>query len=193
MPGRSPDTDLEERFLAAAWKLLSRDGYEAMTMVHVAAAAGAHQTDIYRRWPNKVRLATAALAAHLPPVSEVDTGSLHSDLRAWVEDLAQSWSSPWIDGLIGAVADLRTDAEAEQIFRRMAEQRGRQLERALERALDRGEISQMPDKFLLGDLLEGPLMHRRVFGGSDLGSDYLDTVTLSAYRTLTAAAAAVHD
>lgn len=185
MSGRPRDGDLEQRLLSATWELLSSGGYEALTVAKVAVDAGAHRSDAYRRWPNKVRLATAAIAAHLPPVSDVDTGSLRSDLRAYVDDLAQSWSSPWIDGLVGVLADLRHDAEADRDFRAMGERRGQQLRRALARALERGEIARMPDPFLVGDLLEGPLMHRRLFGGRQLGPDYLDEVTLSAYQLLT--------
>lgn len=185
MSGRPRDPGLEKRLLSAGWSLLTSRGYDSLTLSQVAARAKAHRTDVYRRWPNKASLVIDVLAAHLPPISEVDTGSLLTDLRAWVDDLAVSWSSPWIDGLIGLVADLRHDADANLRFRAMAEGRGKPLVSAIERAVQRGEIREMPDLFLVGDLLEGPLMHRRLFGRQPLTPDYLEAVAVSAHRFLT--------
>ncbi|HVM55768.1 MAG TPA: TetR-like C-terminal domain-containing protein [Acidimicrobiales bacterium] len=131
---------------------------------------------------------TDALAEHLPPVSEFDTGSLHSDIRAYLDDLAASWSSPWIDGLVGLLADLRHDIDAELAFRKMGERRGQPMRNAIERAIERGEINEVPDLSLIGDLLEGPLMHRRMIGRQPLTPDYLEAVALSAVRLLTGTA-----
>ena len=88
MPGRPRDPELERRLLAAAWDLLTEDSYAALTLAQVAVRAGAHRSDVYRRWPTKTRLVADTLAAHLPPVSEADTGSLLSDIRVYVDDLA---------------------------------------------------------------------------------------------------------
>lgn len=185
MAGRPRDRDLDKRLLSAAWSLLTSQGYEALTLTRVAAEAKAHRTDVYRRWPSKAMLVTDVLAEHLPPVSEVDTGSLHSDIRAYLDDLAASWSSPWIDGLVGLVADLRHDIDAEVVFRTMAERRGQPMRNAIARAVERGEIREVPDLSLVGDLLEGPLMHRRMIGRQPLTPDYLDALALSTHRLLT--------
>lgn len=185
MPGRPRDVDLERRLLSAAWSLLTSHGYDALKLTQVAAQANAHRTDVYRRWSSKAQLVTDVLAAHLPPVSEVDTGSLLSDIRAWIDDLAVSWSSSWIDGLVGLLADLRRDVDAELAFRKMAERRGQPLRDAIARAAERGEIAALPDLSLVGDLLEGPLMHRRLIGRQPLTPEYLETVARTAHRLLT--------
>ena len=184
MVGRPRDRDLERRLLAAAWSLLTSQGYDALKLTSVAAQAQAHRTDVYRRWPSKARLVTDVLAEHLPPVSEVDTGSLHSDIRAYLGDLAVSWSSDWIDGLVGLLADLRRDIDAELAFRTMGERRGQPMRNAIARAVERGEIGEVADLSLVGDLLEGPLMHRRLIGRQPLTPDYLDALALSAHRLL---------
>src|SRR5690348_10484378 len=148
-------------------------------MTKVAAAADAHRTDVYRRWSTKAQLVTDALAEHLPPVLEVDTGTLAGDVRAYVGDLAKSWSSDWVDGLMGLTADLRNDPEAELAWRQLAERRGGVMRASLRRAVDRGEIPEIPlltELGVAGDLLEGPLMHRRMIGRQPLTPDYLDAV-----------------
>ena len=183
--GRPRDPGLEKRLLSATWSLLKSRGYGALTLTQVALKAQAHRTDVYRRWSSKAQLVVAALIGHLPPVSDVDTGTLRSDLRACVDDFAATWSSPWIDGLVGLAADLQHDPDAELAFRRMAERRGGPLRNAITRATQRGEIGEIPDLSLVGDLIEGPLMHRRIVGRQPLTSDYLDDVAISAHRLLT--------
>jgi AcrR family transcriptional regulator len=186
--GRPRDPDLEKRLLAAAWSQLTKDGYDALTLTKVAAAAKAHRTDVYRRWPNKARLVTDVLSEHLPPVPAFDHGSLYADIRAYLDALAASWSSPWIDGLVGLLADLRTDVDAELAFRTMGERRGQPMRDAISRAVARGEIAELPDLSLVGDLLEGPLMHRRMIGRQPLTPDYLDALAASAHQLLTGTA-----
>ncbi|TWG99015.1 TetR family transcriptional regulator [Nocardioides sp. J9] len=189
MPGRPRDPDLESRLLTATWAILSEEGYAALTLAQVAARAGAHRSDVYRRWPTKVRLVADTLAVHLPPVSEVDTGSLLSDLRSYVDDLARSWSAPWMDGLVGWLADLADDTDAEAAFQDMGLRRGDALWTSLERAVERGELTQVPDGDLVSGLLEGPLMHARLVRRGPLTGDFLDAVADAAYHILMAPAA----
>ena len=186
MPGRPRDPDLEQRLLAAAWSLLTSQGYHALTMTKVAGKAQAHRTDVYRRWSTKAQLVTDVLAEHLPPVNDFDTGTLRGDVRAYVGALAVSWSSDWIDGLVGLLADLRNDLDAELAFRQLAERRGAPMRAAFARAVERGEIAELPDLSVAGDLFEGPLMHRRMIGRQPLTPEYLDAVAAVAVRILTA-------
>ena len=185
MPGRPRDADLGSRLLAAAWSLLQSEGYDALALTSVASRAGAHRTDVYRRWSSKAQLVVDVLDVHLPPITEVDTGALGSDLRAIVADFAASWSSPWIDGLVGLTADLQRDPDAELAFRVMAERRGAPLRGAIAHAMKRGEIGELTDLSLVGDVVEGPLMHRRMVGRQPLTTEYLDTIASAAHSLLT--------
>ncbi|GAA2827134.1 TetR/AcrR family transcriptional regulator [Crossiella cryophila] len=169
--------------LSAAWALLISKGYDALTMSQVATQAEAHRTDVYRRWAGKAELATDALAANLPPVREFNAGSLRADLRAYVDDLAAVWSSPWIDGLVGLLGELRDGAEA--TFLSMASVRIQPLQHALARAVERGEIEGEPDADLVADVIEGSLMHRRLIGRASFSPEYLDTLTRTAHYLLT--------
>lgn len=189
MSGRPRDPELEQRLLAAAWSILTEESYAALTLAQVAVRAGAHRSDVYRRWPNKIRLVADAVTAHVPPVSEADTGSLLSDFRAYVDDLARSWSAPWMDSLVGWLSDLADDAEAEAAFRAMGLRRGSSLRSSLERAVERGEIPPEPDGELISAFLEGPLMHMRMVRRHPPTGDFLDAVASAAHRIATAPAA----
>jgi AcrR family transcriptional regulator len=185
MSGRPRDPGLEQRLLSATWLLLTGGGYDAITMARVATEANAHRSDVYRRWQTKAQLVTAALAQHLPPIPEVDTGSLYLDLRAGLDGFATAWSAPWMDGLMGLLADLSRDPDADAAFHAMAARRGRPMAEAIQRAVQRGEISEPVNLDLAGDLLEGPLMHRRMITRRPLTSEDLDMIALSAHRFLT--------
>ena len=186
MTGRPRDPELEKRLLAAAWSLLIEHGYDALTLTKVAADAGAHRSDVYRRWSSKVQLVVEVLGVHLPPVPQVDTGSLLGDIRSYVGGLADSWASPWMDGLVGALADLRQDLDAELAFLAFGESRGQVMRDALNRALERGEIAALPDQAMIGHLLEGPLMHRRMISRQPLSDEFLDGVAALAHQVLLA-------
>jgi AcrR family transcriptional regulator len=189
MAGRPRDPELEQRLLAATWNLLTEGTYAELTLARVAAHAGAHRSDVYRRWSTKSLLVADALAAHVPPISDVDTGSLRADLRVYLDDLAQSWSAPWMDSLVGWLAELAEDVDAETIFRDLGLRRGRSLRNSLQRALERGEITDLPDARLIAALLEGPLMHSRMVARRAPSAEFLDAVADATYRVVTSLAA----
>jgi AcrR family transcriptional regulator len=182
--GRSRDPELERRLLDATWQLVTASGYHALSIAQVAALAGGHRSDVYRRWATKAQLVAAALVAHLPQVPEFDTGSLRGDIRAYLGALWQSWSSEWIDAFLGLLADL--DPDAERTFRAMSLARAQPLRDAIVRAVRRGELVDMPEPAMLGDLLEGPLMHRRLIGRQIMTLDELDTLADIVYSLMKA-------
>ncbi|HET8928436.1 MAG TPA: TetR-like C-terminal domain-containing protein [Microbacterium sp.] len=189
--GRKRDAALDQRLLATTWHVLCVDGYDALTFSIVAARARAHRTDVYRRWSSKAQLVTDAVLAHLPRIPEVDTGSLAGDLRAYAAALAGLWAGPWTGGLTGLVSDLRDDAEARAAFAKIAGRNERPLLDAIARAARRGEIDSVPALALIGHLVEGPLMHQRLFGGPALTDHDLDAIAAAAHRELTVPASAL--
>jgi AcrR family transcriptional regulator len=80
--GRPRSPGIDEAILEATLRQLGSVGFGHMTIDSVAAEAGVGRPAVYRRWRNKVELATAALA-HLN-ISEPDrfTGNTRRDLVA---------------------------------------------------------------------------------------------------------------
>lgn len=185
MTGRPRDHDLERRLLEAGWSLLVEGGYDALTLSQVATCAYAHRSDVYRRWATKAQLVTAVVEKYLPPAADIDTGTLLGDLRAFLDDLAAAWAAPWAEGLVGLLADLRHDREAEASFTQMSQRRSQPLSDLIARAVRRGEIIDMPEPALVGNLLEGPLMHRQMFGRRAASTADLDVIARSTHALLT--------
>ncbi|TGD09220.1 TetR/AcrR family transcriptional regulator [Brevibacterium sp. S111] len=185
MLARPKDPSLEKRLLESGWDILAEGGFDALSMSEVATRAGAHRSDVYRRWTTKTQLVAEVLAAHLPSVKSCDTGDLREDLRHFLDDLSRSWRAPWTEGLVGFLAELPKDPEAEVTFLNMAKHRSQPLTEAVTRALRRGEITELPDLALLQGLAEGPLMHKRLIGRQAMTPSELDLLadTITAVAT----------
>lgn len=156
--GRPRAADVDERILAAAWRLMSQVGYARMSMDAVAAEAGVTKPTIYLRYPSKEQLATAAVAAardrsNVPS----DTGDTRADLICQLERFREGASRPYGMSLIGTV--LAEEHEIPQLLRHFREDvvaPRRALFRAiLERAYQRGELRGGTDLSMVINLLVG--------------------------------------
>jgi AcrR family transcriptional regulator len=76
-PGRPRSDRAGPALLAAARELVTRYGYEAVSIADIAQAAGTGRQTIYRRWPGKAELVLDAFTEHA--VSLVDTESPETD------------------------------------------------------------------------------------------------------------------
>jgi AcrR family transcriptional regulator len=86
-PGRPRSAAADQAILDTTMRLLAAQGYDALSIEGVAAAAGVGKTTIYRRYPNKRDLVVAALgsvAATFPV--RPDSGSARDDILALIRD-----------------------------------------------------------------------------------------------------------
>src|SRR3954463_5690592 len=71
-----------ERAVAAAVRILRRDGYARLTMERVAAESGVAKTSLYRRWPTKAALCMDLyLEVAQRELRDPDTGEVGRDLK----------------------------------------------------------------------------------------------------------------
>lgn len=136
---------LEGAILDAAWAELGEHGYAGMTLETVAKRAGTSRPVLHRRWPSRMKLATAALARYMVmnPVDVPDLGSVSAEVRLFLRGLADR-ARP---DLIRLVFDMGADlAEAKSSIADVrAEFANDRLMRAiLDRGVARGEID--PDR-----------------------------------------------
>lgn len=73
---------LEDAILDAAWAELVEHGYADMTLETVANRAGTSRPVLHRRWPSRLKLATAALGRYLAlnPIVVPDLGSVSAEM-----------------------------------------------------------------------------------------------------------------
>lgn len=85
---RKRGPELEAAILKAALNVMQTKGYDHMTMTEIATAAHTNKNAIYRRWENKLTVATEAVKRYFllhPELVKLDcpdTGNLRDDLLA---------------------------------------------------------------------------------------------------------------
>lgn len=147
--------------LDAALQELAQQGYDAMSMEDIASRAHVGKAAIYRRWPCKPAVVSAAIAhwrGQLGPLQTPDTGSLRGDLEALIAAV------PDIDDrdlgsihvILGVATAATHDHDLAAALDEFALSRPRQLISAvLEHAAKRGEIPADRDLTLIPDAILG--------------------------------------
>ena len=116
-PGRPRDPAIEGRVLEVALRHLAEHGYEGLSLAAVAAEAGTTRPALYRRWPGKAELATAAIAS----LSEADTRKItddpYADLVAELTAFRRGVTRPDGLSLVGTMLQRGTDPQLQRLYR----------------------------------------------------------------------------
>jgi AcrR family transcriptional regulator len=136
---------LEDAILDAAWAELTEQGYASMTLEAVAKRAGTSRPVLHRRWPSRLKLATAALGRYLAtnPIQAPDLGSVGAEMKV----LLRGMSSRARPDLMRVLFDMSEDLAAAKT--RPADLRAeitndRTIRAVIQRGMDRGEVD--PDR-----------------------------------------------
>ncbi len=132
---------LEVAILTAALVELEAGGWSEFRMDSVASRARVSKASLYRRWPGKSELVTAAVEMLRPdPVALPDTGSLREDLLVVFRLIAAQLSGPAGAALRGLLAETWSAPPASG-FRQRSDGRSAQLvDRVIQRADSRGQL-----------------------------------------------------
>lgn len=151
--------------LAATLQLLAEVGYDHLTIDAVAALARSSKTTIYRRWPDKSALVSAALisASEGHPEMPADATSLREDLLALVALFAKVASTEDPGAFASLLAAAQQDSVIATAVRVTAvEPRRRDCRDVVQRAIGRGELNQPQLARILFDTVIGQIMVRFV-------------------------------
>lgn len=144
--GRRRGGPLEDAILDAAWAELVEQGYPGLTLEGVAKRAGTSRPVLYRRWPSRTALATAALGRHIAqnPIVVPDLGRVRDEICL----LLRQMSDRARPDMIRVVFDMQKDLADKHS--NLAEMRSHikaqivdsdNMQIILGRAIDRGEIA----------------------------------------------------
>lgn len=154
--GRPRQQAIDEAILDATEQLLARRGYEAMTVEHVAAAAGVSKPTIYLRYRSKAELVAATVDRLLPPLDVPASESAAKDLVALIE-IQRHWVERHGLRIVAAVLLEQEDhPELLDRFRQRVVRPVRNAFRdALRRGIDRGELRVGADSAEMIDAFTG--------------------------------------
>ena len=144
--GRPRDVGIDEAVLEAARRHLGAHGYDAMSVVSVADDAGTTRQALYRRWPSKADLATAAIAGMARAAQRPDTDDPYADLVEELTAFHRGVSRPNGVSMVGSMLQDATDAELRGLYRaRIVAPRRARLRHILRRAVDAGLLEPDAD------------------------------------------------
>lgn len=141
---------------------MAEGGLGNLTVEGTALRAGVAKTTVYRRYPSKLDLAVAAIAALVSDAPEAD--SIEDATTAGLSLFEQNMSSSGSQAsyLAVAAAAAQDPVVHERFAGTVLDPVRRNLEVTLQEAIDRGEASRDTDLDFVYDVLIGTLMHRLV-------------------------------
>jgi AcrR family transcriptional regulator len=108
--GRARDRQIDVRVLTVAKEHLARNGYAGMSISAIAQEAGTTRQALYRRWPTKAELATAAVGSiEDPATAPVTQQDPLAALTAELADFVRGVSMPGRMSLVGAMLQETVD------------------------------------------------------------------------------------
>jgi AcrR family transcriptional regulator len=174
-PGRPRSAASHQAILKAALELLSKVGFEAMSIEAIATSAGVGKTTIYRRYSSKDELVADAIESIREEVLIPDTGNLWGDIDALIENAAQITLTP-----LGrqAVAMIISSASSNPGFAQIYWEKYLQPRRqsfaiVIERAKGRNEIPTDLDSGLVFDAMSGIMLYASIFPSTESWTTYV--------------------
>lgn len=165
--------------------LLERHGYEGLRYEDVSRIARLNKTSVYRRYPWKVELVVAALAALDAPESfPATSGDLRRDLVAQLERTAKRLRTPRGRAIAHALAGLEDRATTAKITPALRERFLGGPTRYLESAIARGDLERTTDVALVSELVHAPLYYRVVLQRRPAPSPWIESIVDAVLRLL---------
>ncbi|QKW21884.1 TetR/AcrR family transcriptional regulator [Kitasatospora sp. NA04385] len=190
VPQRRRGKALEAAIFEAALDQLTSGGFARMTMEGVAGAAQTGKAALYRRWNSKGDLVVDALAAALPPVTDVpDLGSVRAELWHVIEAYVRVVDSPIgaaVHALMGELDQERADSFKGFLQDRVIAPTTEVVLGILRRGEARGDVRPGAAVPAVADVLPAMLLYRaKLCGGvvdEAFGVDLLELVLLPMVR-----------
>ena len=132
---------LEDAILDAAWAELTKRGYGGTTLESVAKRSRTSRPVLARRWPTRLKLATAAMGRYFArsPITVPDMGRVRDELRLLLR-LVSDRARPDLIRLVFDMSRDLADANSSLHDLRGELSDGEPMRSILKRAVDRGEV-----------------------------------------------------
>jgi len=132
--------------MEVARRHLAQNGYEGMSLTAIAEEAGTTRQALYRRWPTKADLATAAVAAMSGTAERHPSEDPYADLVRELDAFRRGISRPDGVSMVGTMLLLSADPELVGYYReRIVAPRRARLREILERAKGQGLLADDAD------------------------------------------------
>lgn len=164
-----------EVVLDATVELVGDIGFDNVTIEAVSERCGVARSTIYRHWPDKMDLLVQAIKNRLVAYPETDTGSVRTDIGAFLSNLA-AWLETR-DGVVVALSLLSAAHRDESVgvVQRQATRTLRDnLVAIIERGIQRGELPVDIDSTEAANELAGPLFYKKMVVHEEVNAAYVE-------------------
>ena len=184
--GRPRGEPIVDAVLAHTLEELSTFGIDGISVDRIAKKADVNKTSVYRRWPTREALASAALERVLVDVAArvPDTGSLRGDLLGLLAPVSELLTTDLGKTIVRAALAESTASSVGELVARQLEKTSRPHLLVVERARARKEWRRGVDPQQLVFMLIGACMHRALLEHEALTVKWLsDLVDLALVGT----------
>ncbi|MEQ7128981.1 TetR/AcrR family transcriptional regulator [Actinopolymorpha sp. B11F2] len=181
--GRPRDTQIDAAVLRTTRTLLQDSGYTSLTLEEVARRAGTTKPAIYRRWPTRQHLVTAALAMGFEEVRAPDTGCTLCDLNEGINVFVAAFRQIRPHVLGPLLAECASKPELRQaLLTTLFEPPRHAVFQMLDKAVARGDLRDDLDTGLVVDMLGSLVHYRALFGHAPIGEADVERAVESLLR-----------
>lgn len=163
----------------AAMKMISEQGYGALTVEAIAKITGIAKTTIYRRWKSKGELILDALLhsseRNIKPANSVSPAQ---DIKSFIIQTCDLVEKNNLGSSLAAVvAEAQLDGDfAEQLWHRFIKKRRGVLSEIIERGKAAGELRADCDTEIVMDIIYGAFWYRVLTNRSPLSRKFAKTL-----------------
>lgn len=167
--------DVTEALTRVFFEEWARAGYAGLSLERVARTAGVGKAALYRRWPDKVSMASDLLSQVGLTITDVgERGTLEADLQAVLFAIRGVLRHPKVRRIL---TDLHGEIERtpalETAIRPFQRARRERIDGLIDRAIKRKELSPSVDREMAADLIAAPLYWRLAVVGGRADRDYI--------------------
>lgn len=146
--------------LAAAISVLVEEGFDALTLPHVAKVAGYSKATLYTHWPTRLDLVRDALAHFGQMPHHVPTGDLRADLVAELVSFRSAMVERRLDRAMTVLVELAATVPelAEACDRFVAD--GERVMRGILAPYAEGDVLEAATVLLCGAVVHTSMLHR---------------------------------
>ena len=163
--------------LATTFELLYESGVGGFSVDEVARRSGVAKTTIYRHWPSREALVLDACSTIAPGQDVPDTGSVETDLRAILTNIAVLLQTANWASVLPSIVDLaEREPEFAEVHRRIQHGHAAPLREVLERGIRSGALPARTDVAAITAALLGPLFYRRWFSREPIDDEFVGKI-----------------
>jgi len=155
--GRPRDPRTHDAIMAATRRLLTRDGYDQVSIDAIAKEAGVSRPTVYRRWPSKAHVVFGAAFGEPGDRMPYSAGGIEAEIREFVRGTVEFWAEPVVQAAaLGILADRARDPELHIRTQQLLDEQTRAAFTALaRRGIDEGALRADLEIGTLYELLIG--------------------------------------